>query len=134
MESQERTIVFFDGVCGLCNASVDLLIRLDSNRHLMFAPLQGITAEQYDICLPPDNDPETLICFTNGKQHERSDAIIHIMRRLGLPYSLLCIFVIIPRPLRDIFYNVLAKYRYKFFGKKESCRLPLPEEKQYFLP
>ncbi len=134
MESQAQTIVFFDGVCGLCNTTVDLLIRLDKNRHLMFAPLQGITAERYGIIVPADKDPDTLICLSKASRYERSDAIIHILRRLGLPYSLLCIFVIIPRPLRNICYNTLAKYRYKFFGKKESCRLPLPEEKQYFLP
>jgi len=134
MVSQERTIVFLDGVCGLCNSMVDWLIRADRHRHLFFAPLQGITAQEHGIRLPADRDPDTIICYTSSKQYERSEAILHIVRRLGLPYSLLCIFVLIPRPLRDIVYNKLAKYRYRLFGKKESCRLPLPEEKQYFLP
>ncbi|HRI31116.1 MAG TPA: DCC1-like thiol-disulfide oxidoreductase family protein [Candidatus Kapabacteria bacterium] len=134
MVSQERTIVFFDGVCGLCNSMVDWLIRADRHRHLYFSPLQGITAQEHGINLPADKDPDTLICYTSGKQYERSDAILHIVRRLGLPYSLLCIFVLIPRPVRNAMYNILAAKRYQIFGKKESCRLPSPEERQYFLP
>lgn len=134
MVFEERTIVFFDGVCGLCNHMVDWLIQTDHHRRLDFAPLQGVTAQEHGIFTPEHEDPDTIICFTLGKRYERSAAILHIMRRLGFPYAVLCIFVIIPRPVRDVLYRIIAANRYRFFGKKESCRLPTKEERQYFLP
>lgn len=134
MVFKERTIVYFDGVCGLCNSIVDFLLRHDRHRVLLFAPLQGVTAQEQGIIISAHVDPDTIVCQNSGKRYERSAAILHILRRLGFPYAVLCIFVIIPRPLRDGLYSIIAANRYRFFGKKESCRLPTKEERQYFLP
>jgi predicted DCC family thiol-disulfide oxidoreductase YuxK len=132
MESDN--IVFFDGYCNLCNQSVDFLIRHDKKRKLKYASqqsefsLQFFFKHKYDIL-----QADSFIFFRNGKFYNRSTAFFQVMRVLGFPYNLLWVFIVFPRFLRDLVYDWIAKNRYKWFGKRETCRLPTTEEKSLFL-
>jgi len=126
-------IVFYDGVCGLCSRIVDIILSSDKKHRLLFAPLQGETSLSYGIH-NGDVEPETIKVLVKGVLYEKSDAVLIICKVLGMPYVLLCIFVLLPRNFRDALYSYIAARRYSWFGKKESCRLPTPEERSYFLP
>lgn len=125
-------IIFFDGVCVLCNSFVDFVMRNDRERFFQFAPLQGDTAK---TTLPAEltDKPVTVVLWSQGQSFVRSDAALMILQQLGGAYALLRIFWIVPAPLRDLVYRIVASQRYSWFGKKDSCRLPTPEERERFL-
>ena len=118
-------IVFFDGVCLLCNRTVDFLIRADRGRKLKFASLQSTVAKQtLPGNLMKDKFTDTVIFIDSDKIYTHSTAILRIIGCLPFPYPLALIFLAIPKFLRDWLYNIIAKYRYNWFGKRESCRMP----------
>lgn len=127
-------VIFFDGVCGLCNCFVDFMLRRRRGREFRYSPLQGETARQR----LEGNEWATLnsIVFLDEKgEHGQSAAIVRILRRLGGLWNIAGILLwLIPRPLRDLGYRSVAASRYRLFGKKETCRLPSNEEKECFLP
>lgn len=125
---ESKNIVFFDGICGLCNVFVDFLLREDRSEALLYAPLQGETAKKY---LPTSevNDLKTVIFYRNGKLLTRSDAVIEIFRSMGGIWGFAVILKIIPRQVRDYFYRVVAANRIKWFGQKEICRMPTEKER-----
>lgn len=126
-------IVFFDGVCGLCNIFVDFLFKIDQKALFMVAPLQGETAKRL---LPPDRilDLDTVILYESGVLYTKSNAIIKILSttgKIGLLASLgMRIF---PRLLRDLVYDFIVNSRYSVYGKLDTCRLPTENEKKRFL-
>ncbi|WP_246845040.1 thiol-disulfide oxidoreductase DCC family protein [Bdellovibrio sp. NC01] len=127
-----RNVVFFDGICHLCNGFVDAVIIRDKQHSYLFAPLQGTTAEE----LLPEKDRTDLnsvVYYEAGKLYYRSAAILKILSGLGGIYKLAVIGWIIPGPLRDILYNLIAKNRYAWFGQRDFCRLPTKEERSYLL-
>lgn len=137
-----KNIIFFDGECHLCNGFVDFLINKDKGRHLYYAPLQGTTAQQYlapeilkkDLSNTHSNDYlKTIMFHTKGEILQKSDAIFAIINILGGVYSPLLIFKIVPKFIRDFFYDLIANNRYKLFGQREFCRLAKPEERAYLL-
>lgn len=123
-------ILFFDGVCSLCNRSVDWVIRRDRQRVFRFASLRGETAKR----LVPDaaKDLNSFVIWQNGVAWKRSDAVIRVLIGLRAPGAK--ILGLVPRPLRDFVYALVAKNRYRWFGKHESCRLPTADERSRFLP
>lgn len=125
-------ILFFDGICGLCNSFVNFLLKADSSKKLIFAPLQGETAQ---ILLPQDKiaKMESLVFWENGIICEKSKAIIAILHLLGGPWKILLIFDLLPSLFLDKLYDVIAKSRYSIFGKMDQCRLLNKEEAQRFL-
>jgi predicted DCC family thiol-disulfide oxidoreductase YuxK len=128
-----RPIIFYDGECGICNASVDLVLGADTDEQFLFAPLQGETAAR---ALPPLTDkPEewSLILLDDHGIHDRSDAALGICARLGAPYNLVSSLRIIPRPIRDGVYRFIAHNRYHWFGRHETCRIPTASERARFL-
>ena len=129
----DQSIVFFDGVCGLCSHTVDFLLRLDSKARLKFAPLQGQTA----TTIVQENVRENLNTFvfaSNGKLHYRTGALARILMTIGGFWKLVgAALWVIPSPARNLGYKIVAKYRYKMFGKHEACRLPTVEERKRFL-
>lgn len=133
VETDQSIIVFFDGVCGLCNRVVDFLLRIDRRRILKFTPLQGITAAKL---LPPEHLVvlNTILLIEAGTVSTKSNAILRIFRRLGGLWRFGLVFYLIPRILRDAIYDLVANNRYRIFGKKESCRIPTAEERPVFLP
>jgi predicted DCC family thiol-disulfide oxidoreductase YuxK len=127
-------IVFFDGVCGLCNASVDRVLRWDRRGVFRLAPLQGETAAR-ELSSEETQQLGSVVLKTDGRIYRKSTAVVRILWRLGLAARLGgSLLWLIPRPLRDFGYDVVAKNRYRWFGKKETCRMPKPEERDRFLP
>ena len=125
--------VFFDGVCGLCNATVDLLLRADRHHRLLFASLQGETAHAR-LGLPADAPLDTLVLLDAQGRHDRSSAVLRIAYYLGGPWHALAVFWLVPRPVRDAVYQFIARHRYVWFGKRATCRLASPAERGRFLP
>jgi predicted DCC family thiol-disulfide oxidoreductase YuxK len=126
-------IVFFDGICGLCSKSVDLLLKLDTRKRLLFAPLQGQTAEKR--CHPEQlADVDSIIYLRNRVVYEKSTAVLLILSDLGGRWPICRMFLVVPAPIRDAMYNYVAKRRYRWFGIKDSCRVPTASEKARFLP
>jgi predicted DCC family thiol-disulfide oxidoreductase YuxK len=126
-------IVFFDGVCNLCNASVQWLIKRDKKHLFRFAPLQGETAKMHLKIADENAIPQSVILFKNGKVYQKSSAALRLAVKLGFPWFLAGIFFIIPRFLRDWVYDFIARNRYRWFGKKDACMIPTPELKALFL-
>jgi predicted DCC family thiol-disulfide oxidoreductase YuxK len=130
----QHPIVFFDGVCGLCNTSVDFLIARDRRRVLRYAPLQGETAAaRLD---PRDIESlKSIVLADCDGVHRQSTAIVRTLRHLGGGWKLAgWLLWVIPRPLRNIGYRFVSANRYRLFGKKDACRMPTPEERALFLP
>lgn len=131
-DRSNQHIVFFDGVCGLCNSAIDFLMRHDKRKVLLFAPLQGDTAAEL---LPPGEASalSSMAYYSDGRISYRTKAILNMLWDMGGWWVIFSIFRIIPAFIRDIFYNIMAASRYKWFGKKETCRIPTAEERGRFL-
>ncbi len=142
-------ILFFDGVCGLCNRFIDLMLRADSQDRFRYAPLQGETAQRMlgvddeagdrkasDLSLgePQTGEPQSFVFLENDRRFEQSNAVLHALGSLGGPWRLIAVLYVFPRPLRDLIYRFVARNRYRWFGKSDECRLPTPEERERFLP
>jgi predicted DCC family thiol-disulfide oxidoreductase YuxK len=127
-------ILFFDGVCGLCSKSVDFVMARDHRQAIKFAPLQGDTARS--LLTPADiQNLNTMILWVKGRTYRKSAAAVRVMWQLSLGWQILgTLLWLIPLPLRNLGYSLVARNRYRFFGKKESCRLPTREERLRFLP
>ena len=130
----ERPIIFFDGVCGMCNKLVDLILRIDRREKFLFAPIQGETAKEL-LPVPPDDPEEWSMLYLDERGlHDQSDASLEVSRRLGGVWWLLSIVRFVPRFLRDPAYRVIVRNRYRWFGRRDACRIPTPEERERFLP
>lgn len=125
-------IVFFDGVCNLCQGSVRYLIKHDKKEVLKFASLQGNYAK--DFVNETEIQSMQSILFFDGKMlYKKSTAVLKLSRLLGGWYQLLLLGYILPRFFRDWLYNIVAKNRYRWFGKKDQCMLPSIGFKNRFL-
>ena len=127
-------VLFFDGVCGLCNRFVDFTMTRDHARRIRFSPLQGETArarlEPHDIA-----SLDSVVLLDEEGAHRRSAAVVRVLRHFSLGWRILAgVLWLIPRPLRDLGYKLVAANRYRMFGKKDACRLPTPDERSRFLP
>lgn len=127
-------IVIFDGVCELCNSSVDFIVKHEKRPDLKFSANQNPPGRRILKSFGEDPDSVSTIYFLeNGKLYQRSTAALRIARHLRFPYNLLYGFIIVPAFLRNIVYRWIARNRYRWFGKKDSCRIPTPEEQARFL-
>jgi predicted DCC family thiol-disulfide oxidoreductase YuxK len=133
-------VVLFDGVCALCDWSVRWLLGVDTRQSLHYAPLQGQTAAAV-LSRHPDADQDvTSVVYVRdlGEAGEtlyhRSDAALAILRDLGGGWRIAAWLRFVPRPMRDGVYNLVAKYRYRWFGKYDTCQLPSESVSSRFLP
>lgn len=126
--------MLFDGVCNFCNASVNLILRNDKKNHFLFAALQSETgiALQQKYGLPFQNI-QSIVLIKNEKVFLKSDAALKIASLMGFPWNILSIFLLLPRFFRNAVYDWVARNRYKWFGKRNTCRIPSVEEKAKFL-
>jgi predicted DCC family thiol-disulfide oxidoreductase YuxK len=135
--SAQKKIVFFDGVCNLCNATIDWLMRRDRRHVLLFASLQGATfqrmANQELAKLTEREDLSTVVYYDQGQVYLRSAAVLRAVAALSWAWRWVLLLLIIPAPARDLIYRFIARNRYRWFGKRETCRLPTPAEKERFL-
>ncbi len=130
----KESIVLFDGVCNLCCASALFIIKRDKNKRFKFASLQSDFAQQLFQKQQFDSKGiDSVAFYENGKLHVRSTAALKIARKLDGLWMLFYGFILIPAPLRDVAYNFIARNRYKWFGKKESCTMPEPGMRERFL-
>ncbi len=130
--SARQTVVFFDGVCGLCNRYVDFLLRIDAGGKLRFAPLQGQNAAD-KFGRAEGGRLDSIALYDDGRILEKSDAVIRIFEILGGVWRVFTLLGLIPKSLRDRIYEWTARNRYRVFGKRETCRLPAEEERSRFL-
>ncbi len=129
-----KPVIFFDDVCVMCNGFVNLLLRVDRRQQFLFAPLGGETARKLLPPLPDDPSKWSMVYVDESGIHDQSDASLQVYRRLGGPWWLLSLARLIPRAIRNPIYRVIARNRYRWFGKRDTCRLPTAEEKARFLP
>jgi predicted DCC family thiol-disulfide oxidoreductase YuxK len=134
-----RDLLLYDGVCGLCDRTVQFLLARDARGHLAFAPLQGPTAAAARVRLGFPSELSTVVLVTNpGTPNERaylrSDAVLRALEGLGGTWRLAAVLRVVPRALRDPLYELVARHRYRWFGRLGSCRLPSPEQAERFLP
>jgi predicted DCC family thiol-disulfide oxidoreductase YuxK len=125
-------VIFFDGVCGLCNGFVDFMMKIDKKNEYYFSPLQS---EYASANLPVEftKDLKSIVYLNQGKVFTRSEAVIKILSEVGGIWKLALIGKVLPKSFSDFAYNLVAQNRYKLFGKKETCRLPTPEERSRFV-
>lgn len=127
-------LLLFDGVCNLCNGWVRFVIRQDRTAKFRFAPLQSAAGQallaQHDLDTP---DLDTLVYFRKGTVLIRSAAALNVARDLGAPWSLAYVGMLVPRPWRDALYHLVARNRFRWFGRRASCMVPTPELRSRFL-
>lgn len=126
-------MVFFDGVCNLCNGTVNFLIDHDPRRRLRYAPLQGRTFAELRASHPDLPELGSIVLLDEKGLHFKSRAVLRTLRVLGGVWRVAVVLLVIPRPLRDLAYDWVAKHRYRWFGKADSCRTPTPELRDRFL-
>lgn len=126
-------IVLFDGVCNFCNSSVNFIIRHDRKGVFKFAPLQSEIGSELTRRYRIADDVDSIILIDGEEAFVKSDAALGIARSLGGVWSLLYSFRIVPRFMRDWFYDRIAQYRYRLFGKKDVCMIPTHEVRGRFL-
>ena len=126
-------LILFDGVCNLCTGSVKFVLKRDKEKKFTFASLQSTTGQkllsQFNL---PNNTFNSFILYQDGKMYTRSTAALKLFQQLK-GWKWVKIFWIVPKFIRDAVYNLIARNRYKWFGKKEECWLPTPELKARFL-
>lgn len=131
-DGMER-IILFDGECHFCDQSVQFIIKRDPKGLFKFASLQSETGKDLLQNYHAPEEIDSLVLIEGDFCYFKSTAALRICRNLNGAWKLLYILSIIPKPFRDLCYELIAKNRYKWFGKKESCMLPLPEERERFL-
>lgn len=127
-------VVLFDGLCNLCNAWVDFVLRHDGGAGIRFAALQSEVAKRIledNGC--PEVPGDTVVLLDDAGVWTESGAALRILRMLRFPYRLLHALVVVPRPIRDRGYRWVARHRYRWFGKRDVCRVPTPDERERFL-
>jgi predicted DCC family thiol-disulfide oxidoreductase YuxK len=128
-------LILFDGVCNLCNASVLFVIDRDPSARFAFAPLQSAAAQRLLAERGHRSADLSSVLLVEGDHvYERSTAALRVARHLSGAWPLLYAFIVVPRPLRDAVYRVVARNRYRWFGREDACRVPTPELRARFLP
>ena len=125
-------VIFFDGVCGLCNGFVDFIMKIDKEKKFHFSPLQSEYAQKN---LPPEytRDLKSVVYKVDDHYYNKSEAVIKVLTEIGGIWQLATIGEFLPLPVLNWSYDMVAKNRYKLFGKKETCRLPTPDERSRFV-
>jgi predicted DCC family thiol-disulfide oxidoreductase YuxK len=131
---QFPSIVLFDGVCNLCNGAVAFIIARDRRAQFGFASLQSDAGRRLLRELNGgDALPDTFVLVEEGRMFTQSTAALRIAQRLGFPWSLAALLTVLPRAIRDRAYRVVARNRYRWFGKRETCMMPTPDLRRRFL-
>lgn len=128
-----KSVIFFDGICNLCNASVQFIIKRDKDDSFRFATVQSKIGQQLIANFSTQNNQESVLLFENGKLYSESTAALRISRKLSGIWPMLFILVIIPPPIRNSIYRLIAKNRYRWFGRKERCMIPTGDLAHKFL-
>lgn len=132
--SDQHPIILFDGVCNLCNGSVQFVLKRDRGGYFKYASLQSESGQEllkkYGL---PTDDYNSFVLVEGERVYTQSTAALRVARKLDGAWKILYGFIIIPAFIRDAVYGLIARNRYRIFGKRESCMLPQPEWKSRFL-
>jgi predicted DCC family thiol-disulfide oxidoreductase YuxK len=134
MNETGTDIILFDGICNLCNGLVLFIIKRDKDGRFKFASLQSDfgqrSLKQFGLV---ETGFESLVLIRGDKYYLKSTGVLKMLKELGGIWKAFYIFIVIPHPVRDFFYDMVAKSRYKIFGKRNTCMIPTPELKERFL-
>ncbi|AXT63593.1 thiol-disulfide oxidoreductase DCC family protein [Aquimarina sp. AD10] len=133
IEKNHKPIIFFDGICNLCNTWIQFILKKEKYPYFKFASLQSEMAKVILKDHKISKDITTIVLIKDEKIYHKSDAILHICKHLNYPWYLGKWFLIVPKSLRDFVYNIIAKNRYKWFGKQKQCALMTSDQKLRFL-
>tara|TARA_R110002051_G_C8408221_1_gene449710 strand:+ start:99 stop:542 length:444 start_codon:yes stop_codon:yes gene_type:complete len=129
-----KSIIFFDGICNLCNASIDFVMQRDNKAHFLVGALQEDFSKEilskYEV---KEDYLDSLVLLEDGEIYYKSTAALKIAKHLSGLWPALYLLIVLPKFLRDPIYNWIGSNRYRWFGKKSTCRLPTPAEKAKFL-
>lgn len=130
----QHSIILFDGVCNLCNAAVLFVIKRDKKNQFLFASLQSPEGKkiltEYNF---PEDEIHSFILVEKGKVYTRSTAALKVIKKLNGLWRFFYGFIIVPKFIRDGVYDIVAKKRYQWFGKKNECMIPTPRLRAKFL-
>ncbi|QDP41992.1 thiol-disulfide oxidoreductase DCC family protein [Radiobacillus deserti] len=126
-------IILFDGECNFCDKSVQFVMKRDPNAQFKFASLQSEIGQELLRKYNAPTDMDSFVLIENKSCYFQSSAALRVCKHLKGLWKIAYCFLIIPKPVRDFFYGIIAKNRYKWFGKRDSCRIPSPEERERFL-
>ena len=124
---ENKKIIFYDGLCAMCNRFIRILITLDKKEKFLLAPLQGKNGKILQKKFSKELQGIDSVIFYNKKVYTKSSAVINILSELGGTYKLAYIFNIIPSFISDSIYDYIARNRFQWFGKLDKC--PMPEKK-----
>ncbi|HKH59258.1 MAG TPA: thiol-disulfide oxidoreductase DCC family protein [Flavitalea sp.] len=134
MNDPRKPVILFDGVCNYCNSMVNFIIRQDKQKKFVFAPLQSASGQQllqkHNL---PFSDFDSFVLIDGQKAYLRSTASLNVLKKLPWYWKWTQVFWIVPPFLRDAVYNLVARNRYKWFGKRKTCMIPSPDVKARFL-
>ena len=131
---EQHPLLFYDGICGLCDRAVQFVLFTEASGKIRFAPLQGPTAAEHLPALDR-SQLASLVLIKDGKFYRKADAVIQIAKYLKHPWKgVLTLLQIFPSGIRNLGYDLVARYRYPIFGKFDSCKLPAPHQRERFLP
>ncbi len=131
--NSNRPILFFDGVCNLCNASVNFVLKKDKKKQFLFASLQSDVARKILLHKNQKINMDSIVLLKDDMVYTKSDAALLIFKEFGFPYNIMAVFKVIPKTIRDRVYDFIAKNRYKWFGKKDTCMVPSNDVLERFL-
>lgn len=132
--ANETEVVLFDGDCNVCNRSVQFVLKRDPRGRFRFASLQSEAGGAELLrCGHTGEIPDSIVLVTSTRVWFRTGAVLRIARRLTWPWPVLQVLLLVPRPLRDFFYNAFAARRYRWFGRVDKCLVPSPEVRARFL-
>jgi predicted DCC family thiol-disulfide oxidoreductase YuxK len=130
----DNPVVIFDGECGLCQSSVQFMLRNDPREVLRFASRQSAAGQELLVrCGFADASPNSVVLVEGNRASTQSTAVLHIARYLRFPWNLVSVFAVVPAPLRDAVYGWVARNRFRFSTKSAACRLPTERERRRFL-
>jgi predicted DCC family thiol-disulfide oxidoreductase YuxK len=130
---ETHPIILFDGVCNFCNGIVNFVISQDKKKVFRFAALQSNAGQELIEKFHLPSSFDSFILIQNGKAYQKSTAALRLYNQLSWPWKWIQLFWIVPRPIRDAVYDLIARNRYKWFGRKEECMVPTPEIRSRFI-
>ena len=130
MLAKQNPIIFYDGLCGLCDSSVQFIIKHDKKKEFRFSSLQSSYAENL---LGEKAKQDSFILFIRGNVFDKSTAVLKVCKIIGGAFLLLYPLILIPKFIRDGVYGMIAKNRYRWFGKFDSCKIPSTEQRELFI-
>lgn len=133
--TRDAPVLLFDGVCNLCNATARFVIANDSGARIRLAPVQSASGRAILTALGlPTDRFDTFVFVADGRAWFRSSAVLHLLRHLRRRWQPLRILALLPVGLRDAGYDLIARHRYRVFGRRDTCMVPTPEIAARFLP